>query len=93
MPEPVLGPAEGRTRGPASPRPRPVSVPGSAFITRSASIRAWAIEHRVRPTKHNAGGYVHDRLRRPAAPSPTSPPAQPPKPGTMLTRTMVDAMS
>ena len=39
---------------------------------------AWAIARRVRPTKQNAGGYVDDRLGRPAAPSPTSPPAQPP---------------
>ena len=52
---------------------RPASVPGSAFITRSASIKAWAIAHHVRPTKQKADGYVDDRLRRPAAPSPTSP--------------------
>src|SRR3954452_20340841 len=78
---------------PVSPRPRPASVPGSAFITRSASIKAWAIAHHVRPTKQKADGYVDDRLRRPAAPSPTSPPAQPPITGLMLTRTTIEAMS
>ena len=41
----------------------------SVSITRSASTRAWATARRARPTKHNAGGYVDDRLRRPAAPS------------------------
>src|ERR1700724_1282577 len=78
---------------PVSPRPRPASAPGSAFITRSASTRAWAIARRVRPTKQNARGYVDDRLRRPAAPSPTSPPAQPPTTGLILTRGKVEAMS
>src|SRR5207248_11807106 len=58
---------------------------GSAFITRSASTRAWAIAHRAKPTKQNARGYVDDRLRRPAAPSPTFPPAQPPTIGLILT--------
>src|SRR5437660_7804807 len=72
---------------------RPASAPGSAFITRSASTRAWAIAHRARPTKQNARGYVDDRLRRPAAPSPTSPPAQPPTTGLMLTRQKGKAMS
>jgi len=71
---------------PVSPRPRPASAPGSAFITRSASTRTWATAHRARPTKQNARGYVDDRLRRPAAPSPTSPPAQPPTTGLILTR-------
>src|ERR1700730_8950054 len=71
---------------PASPRRRPASAPGSASITRSASTRAWPIARRARPTKQNAGGYVDDRLRRPAAPSPTSPPAHPPTTGLMLTR-------
>ena len=66
---------------PVSPRPRPASAPGSAFITRSASTRAWATAHRARPTKQNARGYVDDRLRRSAAPSSTSPPAQPPTTG------------
>src|SRR5215468_10490605 len=70
---------------PVSPRPRSASAPGSAFIMRSASTRAWAIARRVRPTKQNARGYVDDRLRRPAAPSPTSPPA-PPTTGLILTR-------
>jgi hypothetical protein len=55
---------------PVSPRPRPASAPGSAFIIGSASTRAWAIARRVRPTKRNARGYVDGRLRRPAAPSP-----------------------
>ena len=77
---------------PASPRPRPASAPGSAFITRSASTRAWAIARRARPTKQNARGYVDDRLRRPATPSPTSPPAQPPTTGLILTRWEVEAM-
>ena len=54
---------------------------------------AWAIARRVRPTKQNAGGYVDDRLGRPAAPSPTSPPAQPPTTGLILTRGKVEAMS
>jgi hypothetical protein len=36
---------------------------------------------------------VDDRLRRPAAPSPTSPPAQPPTRGFILTRGKVEAMS
>jgi transposase InsO family protein len=72
---------------------RPASVPGSAFITRSASIKAWAIAHHVRPTKQKADGYVDDRLRRPAAPSPTSPPAQPPITGLMLTRRTIEAIS
>jgi hypothetical protein len=48
---------------------------------------------RVRPTKQNAHGYVDDRLRRPATPSTTSPPAQPPSTGLMLTRGKVAAMS
>ena len=39
-----------------------------------------------------ARGYVDDRLRRPAAPSPTSPPAQPPTTGLMLTRRNTEAM-
>src|ERR1700736_2648770 len=78
---------------PASPRRRPASAPGSASITRSASTRAWPIARRARPTKQNAGGYVDDRLRRPAAPSPTSPPAHPPTTGLMLTRGKVEAMS
>ena len=55
---------------PASPRPRPASAPGSVSITRSASTRASAIARRARPTKQNAHGYVDDRLRRPAVPSP-----------------------
>src|SRR5580693_8264055 len=59
-------------------------------ITRGASTRAWAIARRVRPTKQNAGGYGDDRLRRPAAPSPTSPPAQPPTTGLILTRGKVE---
>ena len=40
----------------------------------------------------DARGYVDDRLRRPAAPSPTSPPAQPPTTGLILTREEVEAM-
>src|SRR6516225_1115429 len=76
---------------PVSPRPRPGSAPGLAFITKSASTRAWTIARRVRPTKQNARGYVDDRLRRPAAPSPTSPPAQPPITGLILTRGKVEA--
>src|SRR5205823_8081535 len=64
----------------------------SASITRSASTRAYAIARRAKSTKQNAGGYVDDRLRRPAAPSPTSPPAQPPTTGLMLTRGTAEAM-
>ena len=71
---------------PASPRPKPASAHGSSFITRSASTRAWAIVRRAKSTKQSAGGYGDDRLRRPAAPSPTSPPALPPTTGLMLTR-------
>src|SRR5580692_8620755 len=69
------------------------SAPGSASITRSASTRASAIARRARPTKQNAHGYVDDRLRRPAVPSPTSPPAQPPTTGLILTSEKVGAMS
>src|SRR5467141_4116992 len=75
-----------------SPRLRPASGLGWSSTTRSANIRAMAIARRGKCTKHNAGGYVDDRLCRPAAlpplpeparkawkcsPSPTSPPAQP----------------
>jgi putative transposase len=77
---------------PASPRPRPASALGSLSITRSANTRAYAIARRARPTKQNARGYMDDRLRRPAAPSPTSPPAQPPTTGSMLTRRKTEAM-
>src|SRR5215212_1929766 len=77
---------------PASPGRRPVSAPGSASITRSASTRAWPTARRARPTNQNARGYVDDRLRRPAAPSPTSPPAQPPTTGLRLTRRKRKAM-
>jgi transposase InsO family protein len=77
---------------PASPRPRPASAHGSAFITRSASTRAWGIARRAKPTKQNPRGYVDDRLRRPAAPSPTFPPAQPPTTGLILTRRKTEAM-
>src|SRR4051794_680932 len=77
---------------PASPRRRPVSAPGSASIMRSASTRAWATARHARPTKQNARGYVDDRLRRPAAPSPTSPPAQPTTTGLRLTRRKRKAM-
>ena len=81
------------TRMPASPKRRPASAPGSASITRSASTRACAIARRAKSTKQNADGYMDDRLRRPAAPSPTSPPAHPPTTGLMLTRGEVEAMS
>src|SRR5258708_40225553 len=64
----------------------------SFYITRSGSIRAWATARRAKPTKQNARGYVDDRLRRPAAPSPTSPPAQQPTTGLILTREKVEAM-
>src|ERR1700730_11405072 len=79
-----------------SPRRRPASGPGWLSTTRSANIRAMAIARRGKCTKHNAGGYVDDRLCRPAAlpplpeparkagkcsPSPTSPPARPPTQG------------
>jgi Integrase core domain len=37
-------------------------------------------------------GRSDDQLRRPAAPSPTSPPAQPPTTGLMLTRRNTKAM-
>jgi hypothetical protein len=50
---------------------RPMGVLECCSITKSASTRAWTIARRVRPTKQNARGYVDDRLRRPAAPSPT----------------------
>ena len=53
-----------------SPRPRPASVPGSAFTMRSASTRASAIARRGKFTR-KACGYVDDRLCRPA-PLPTS---------------------
>src|SRR5712691_4820826 len=56
------------------------------FYNEERQPRAWATAHRARPTKQNAGGYVDDRLRRPAAPSPTSPPAQPPTTELILTR-------
>src|ERR1700730_15210628 len=49
-----------------SPRPRPASVPGSAFTMRSVSTRASSITHRGKFTR-TACGYVDDRLRRPAA--------------------------
>ena len=64
---------------------------GCASTTRSASTRATASGRRGRCTKRKAGGYVDDRLRRPAplpplpeqarkagkcSPSPTYPPAQ-----------------
>jgi putative transposase len=49
-----------------SPRPRPASVPGSAFTMRSASTRASSITRRGKFTR-TACGYVDDRLRRPAA--------------------------
>src|SRR6266446_1143004 len=80
----------------ASPRLRPALGSGWSSTTRSANIRAMAITRRGKCTKHNAGGYVDDRLCRPAAlpplpeparkagkcsPSPTSPPAQPPTQG------------
>jgi Integrase core domain/HTH-like domain len=78
---------------PASPRPRPASAHGSSSITRSASTRAWAIVPRAKSTKQNARGYVDDRLRRPAAPSPTFPPAQPPTTGWILTTRNTEAMS
>ena len=71
---------------PASPRPRPASALGSAFTTRSASTRAWAIVRHAKSMKQNARGYVDDRRCRPAAPSPTSPPAQPPTTGLRLTQ-------
>jgi hypothetical protein len=77
---------------PPSQRPRPASALGSASITRSASTRAWDIARRAKPTKQNARGYVNDRHRRPAAPSPTSPLAQPPSIGLMLTRGKTEAM-
>ncbi len=48
MPEPVLGPAEGRTRGPAPPRRRLGSAAGCASTTRSGSIRASATARRGR---------------------------------------------
>src|SRR6202048_5084249 len=69
---------------------------GCVSTTRSANIRAMAIARRGKWTKHNAGGYVDDRLCRPAAlpplpeparkagkcsPSSTSPPARPPTQG------------
>src|SRR5262245_61838544 len=78
---------------PASPRPRPASVPGLASITRSASTRAWATARHARSTKQNARGYVDDRLCRPAAPSPTSPPAPQPTTEAMLTRKKRAAMT
>jgi len=79
-----------------SPRLRPASGLGWFSTTRSANIKAMAIARRGKCTKHNAGGYVDDRLCRPAAlpplpeparkagkcsPSPTSPPARPPTQG------------
>src|ERR1700752_2735368 len=69
------------------PKPRLALVAGWTFTTRSVSIRAWVIAHRVRSTR-KACGHVDDRRRRPAAlpplperarkpgkcsPSPTSP--------------------
>src|SRR4249920_656149 len=66
------------------------------FYNEERQLRAMAIARRGKCTKHNAGGYVDDRLCRPAAlpplpeparkagkcsPSPTSPPAQPPTQG------------
>jgi putative transposase len=38
-----------------------------SFYNEERQHRAWAIARRARPTKQNAGGYVGDRLRRPAA--------------------------
>src|SRR5258705_10864577 len=67
-----------------------MGVISSPCTTRSASTRATATGRRGRCTKRKAGGYVDDRLRRPAplpplpeqarkagkcSPSPTYPPA------------------
>src|SRR3974390_40986 len=48
------------------PKPRLALVAGWTFTTRSVSIRAWVIAHRVRSTR-KACGHVDDRRRRPAA--------------------------
>ena len=47
------------------PRPRPVLAPSSISTMRSASTRASATAHRDTFTS-KAGGYVDDRLCRPA---------------------------
>src|SRR5712692_2023864 len=60
----------------ASPRLRPALGSGWSSTTRSANIRAMAITRRGKCTKHNAGGYVDDRLCRPAAPPPLPEPAR-----------------
>jgi putative transposase len=54
--------------------------------------RAWDIARRASPTKQNARGYVDARLHRPAVPSHTSPPAQPPTTKSILTRRTTEAM-
>src|ERR1700747_600117 len=60
------------------PKPRLALVAGWTFTTRSVSIRAWVIAHRVRATRKTYG-HVHDGGRRPAALLP--PPERARKPG------------
>ena len=72
-----------------------------ALINRQNPARALAVRadrdpmarQGIRPTKHDARGYVDDRLRRPAAPSPISPPAPPPQTGSMLAREKIETIS
>jgi putative transposase len=68
---------------------------GSWFGFYNEECRHQSLGYRTPPQAYEAEcrGYVDDRLRRPAAPSPTSLPAQPPTTGLMLTRGEVEATS
>src|SRR4051794_10156060 len=58
---------------------------GCTSTMRNALIRHTTTGRRGKSTRRNTGGYVDDRLRRPAAPSTTYPPAQPSARGSIMT--------